>query len=478
LERINLDFNWEKWMKISVVGAGYVGLVTAACFASKKNTVILIERDLNKIKSLCNGQIPFYEPGLDELVKDVIKTGKLEFVSKIETALEKRPEIIFSCVGTPPKPDGSADLSFVFSVAAEIGNHLKNECIIINKSTVPVGTAKKVTKIIQEKMDQRGASINFDVASNPEFLKEGDALNDFFMPDRVIIGTNNLKTKESLQRLYSPFLKSLNQFVCMGIESAEMAKYASNAMLATRISFMNQLSILADSVGADIEDVKNGMALDSRIGSKFLNSGIGYGGSCFPKDVKALIQMGIDNNQPMTLVSEVDKINEWQQNWFANKILNFYGKKIQGKKIGIWGLSFKPETDDIRCAPAINIIKKLLKSGASIIAYDPVAMENMKSEFGNSISFASDAKSVLDQSDGLIVLTEWKEFVAFPIDKLKSIKDKVIFDGRNIFDPKKLTELNIIHVTVGRDIVCKNKDIVYPSWQGSRRSTSESSVSS
>ncbi|MFH1643633.1 MAG: UDP-glucose/GDP-mannose dehydrogenase family protein, partial [bacterium] len=437
--------------KITVIGAGYVGLVTAVCFAQKGNTVTVVEKNEQRITSLLNGQVPFYEPGLDTLLSQVIKNKKIIFVLSIKEALIQNPEIIFSCVGTPPKDDGRADLSHVFEVATQVGQYLNEYCLIINKSTVPVGTAKRVESAIKDQLELRGVDIKFDVASNPEFLKEGTALNDFLYPDRVVIGVESEKAETILKQLYAPFIENENQIVIMNRESAELTKYAANCMLATRISFMNQLALLADKVGADIADVKRGIAKDERIGPYFLNAGIGYGGSCFPKDVKALIHMGYDFDEPMTLFQVVDNINDEQRTWFVQKVLNYYGEKIKNKTIGIWGLAFKPETDDIRHAPSIDIIKKLLSFGAKIVAYDPVATENIKKIFGDKILYANKSDDVLKISDALLLLTEWKEFLIYkPTDFLK-LKDKTVFDGRNCFNFQNMVSVGLNYFAVGRN---------------------------
>ncbi|MBD3272729.1 nucleotide sugar dehydrogenase [Candidatus Dependentiae bacterium] len=440
--------------RIAVIGAGYVGLVTGVCFAQKNNFVTIIEKDKNKIESLLAGKVPFYEPGLDDLLKNAINQNKIVFVNSINKALKDNPQIIFSCVGTPSMPDGDADLSAVWNVATEVGKNLNDYCLFINKSTVPVGTAKKVENIISQELKNRDLSLDFDVASNPEFLKEGDALNDFLMPDRIVVGIKTDKAKKILENLYKPFVSKKDQFICMNIESAELTKYASNAMLATRISFMNQLALLADKVGADIFDVKNGIAKDSRIGSAFLNPGIGYGGSCFPKDVKALIKIGEKNNQEMSMIRVVDKVNDYQRQNFINKIISYYGRNLSEKKVGIWGLSFKPETDDIRSAPSIDVIKRLLDYEADIIAYDPQAQSNIRNIFDNKIKFDS-AKNILNKVDFLIILTEWKEFLNYKTNDFKILNDKVIFDGRNCFDPIKMKSAGIRYFNIGRNNINK-----------------------
>lgn len=442
--------------KIAVIGAGYVGLVTGVCFAQKiENLVILVERDKKKIEALKKGEVPFYEPGLDILLKNAIEQNKIVFASSIHKALKEKPETIFSCVGTPSLPNGDADLSAVWNVASEVGKNIENYALFINKSTVPVGTAKKVKDIISKELELRNTTISFDVASNPEFLKEGDALNDFLMPDRVVIGVDSDQATTILKRLYKPFITSFKQLIVMGIESAELTKYASNAMLATRISFMNQLALLADEVGADISDVRNGMSKDRRIGASFLNAGIGYGGSCFPKDVKALVKMGEKNNLPMSLTSVVDKINEEQRFWFIDQILNYYKLNLSDKTVGIWGLAFKPETDDIRSAPSIDIIKKLVEHNANVIAYDPQASDNIKHIFKNSIEFANSAQKVLNTSDFLIILTEWKEFSNYSPSDFILLGDKTVFDGRNLFDPELMQKNGINYFCVGRNSVNK-----------------------
>jgi len=445
--------------KITVVGAGYVGLVSAVCFAQKNNLVIVVEKNEQRIDALLKGEVPFYEPGLDEILRQVIKDEKIIFVKEIKEALLQNPEAIFSCVGTPPKEDGSSDLSYVFGVAKEIGRNLSHYCLIVNKSTVPVGTCKRVESIIKDQLELRGINIKFDVASNPEFLKEGSALNDFIFPDRVVVGVESRRAEELLKNLFVPFLKKEEQFLVMNRESAELTKYASNAMLATRISFMNQLALLADEVGADINQVKLGMSKDERIGKSFLNAGIGYGGSCFPKDIKALISMGEEYNQPMTLFMEVDKINEMQREWFVKKVLKYYGDLISGKRIGIWGLSFKPETDDVRSAPSVDIIKHLLSKGAKVIAYDPVAKLNIKNIFQGRVFLTDCADDVLKNSDALLVLSEWKEFLSYKAKEFAVLNDRVVFDGRNCFDPLLMLEAGIRYFSIGRNSVVRNFDM-------------------
>lgn len=442
--------------KIAVIGAGYVGLVTAACLAQKNNIVTVVERDLQKITSLLNGKMPFYEPGLDHLIMSALHTKHLIFVNNIAQALEDDPEIIFSCVGTPSQEDGSADLSYVWHAASEIGKSLKSTALIVNKSTVPVGTAQRVKQIIETELTRRSTTLEFHVASNPEFLKEGDAINDFLMPDRIIVGVETDKAERLLTDLYYPFLSHGAQLVRMSIASAELTKYASNAMLATRISFMNQMALLADKLDADITDIKKGMALDKRIGGAFLNAGLGYGGSCFPKDIKALVHMGKMHDQPMSLVEEVERVNEQQKQLFTEQILQHYNNTVTGKKIGIWGLAFKPETDDIRCAPAIDVIATLLKKGASVIAYDPAAVHNMQAVFKEGVSFVKTADDVLKNADCLVILTEWQEFLHTDFEKFTVLKDNVVFDGRNCYTPDQLHHYGIKYVTIGRNCTTIN----------------------
>ena len=447
--------------KIAVVGAGYVGLVTGACFAQKDNFVIIIERDQNKIENLLQGKIPFYEPGLDLLVSRAIDHKKIIFVDNLKQALNQKPEIIFSCVGTPSLPNGAADLSAVWGVVKEIGQNLSDYCLIVNKSTVPVGTAAKVKEIIKQEILKRNLDIEFDVASNPEFLKEGDALDDFLNPDRVVVGVENEKAEKILFDLYKPFLKSEEQFLSMNWSSAELTKYASNSMLATRISFMNQLALLADKIGADINQVKLGMSKDRRIGSCFLNAGIGYGGSCFPKDVQALIYSGQEYNQEMSLIKEVENINNKQRLLFVDQILNYYGNNILNKNIGIWGLAFKPETDDIRCAPSIDIINKLLEKKVKITAYDPVAWQNIKNIFGDRINYANTSQEILSKSDFLIILTEWKEFLEYKPQDFTCLKDKIVFDGRNCFNPLDMQDAGIKYFCIGRNSLSNSSNKVF-----------------
>lgn len=442
--------NDSKAKVVMIVGAGYVGLVTGVCFAAKNNTVIIVENNLDKVAALLMGRVPFYEPGLDALLKSCIDDNRLIFIKSIKEGLAYSPDIIFSCVGTPPLSDGSADLSQVFNVAHEIGKNIQNYSVVVNKSTVPVGTTRRIKDIIKQEFQGRGTQISFDVASNPEFLKEGEALDDFLYPDRIVIGTESERACQILKDLYQPFLLSSGLLLTMNIESAELAKYASNGMLATRISFMNQLARLATKVGACIDDIKKAMAKDRRIGEYFLNAGIGYGGSCFPKDVTALVHMGKEYNESMSLVHEVDAINSAQRTWFIDLILKAYNYNLTNTTIGIWGLAFKPETDDIRCAPSIDTITMLLKYGARIIVYDPVASKNIQSIFGDTITYAQNASQVLEASHALVILTDWKQFRQTDYSAFRVLKDKIVFDGRNCFDPAAMRNVGITYVSIGR----------------------------
>lgn len=446
---------------IAVIGAGYVGLVTGACFAQQNIMVIMIEKDANKIALLRRGSIPFYEPGLEQLVLNGIKNGTIIFVHDIPQALSYQPSIIFSCVGTPSAQDGSADLSAVWEVADTLGTHLEQYTLIVNKSTVPVGTAQQVQHRIQKKLHQRNLCFTIDVASNPEFLKEGDAVNDFLYPDRIVVGTSSPQATALLYDLYKSLLVSVEQFICMDPTSAELTKYAANGMLATRISFMNQIAILADAVGADVQAIKAGIGSDKRIGNQVLNAGIGYGGSCFPKDVQALAHMGKTYQVPMTLIQEVDKINNNQRNLFINRFVTHYQGNIAQKKIGIWGLAFKPETDDIRCSPAIDVINHLLSLHATIIVYDPVAMENIQQRYGNHLRYATTANQVLNEAEVLIILTDWLEFTQHTPEHFLNLADKTIFDGRNCFDPIAMHNVGLTYITIGRNTLTPQQQSIH-----------------
>lgn len=444
--------------KVVVIGAGYVGLVTAACLAEKGNHVTVVERNPERRILLEQNKSPFYEPGLDALLLSCKEKKSLHVAATIgEALLAEQPSLIFSCVGTPSLPDGSADLSFVWDMASEIGTYLNHYAVIINKSTVPVGTTQRVKMIIHNKLHERGALVPFDCASNPEFLKEGSALADSRYPDRIILGVDSLRAEEELTSLYAPFITEENRLLVMRIASAELAKYASNAMLATRISFMNQTAQLAEKVGADIQEVREGMALDKRIGPAFLQAGIGYGGSCFPKDVQALVHMGKEQGSPMSLVETVDQINKQQREWFIGLILEQYGSSLAVKNIGIWGLSFKPETDDLRDAPSLDIIKALREWGARVIVYDPVALASVKMLYGDLLVYASSSEEVLELSDALIVVTEWQEFLQYKAQSFIILKDKIIFDARNCLNQQALEAVGITYRGVGKQST-KKKD--------------------
>jgi UDPglucose 6-dehydrogenase len=437
----------EEMMKICVIGTGYVGLVVGTGLAETGNRVICVDNDKEKTKKLKNNIVPIYEPGLEELIKRNQKEYRLSFSSSVKDAVSDS-DIIFIAVGTPEKDDGTVDLSHVYTVAEEIGEAMgSRHKIIVNKSTVPVGTAREVTKIIKSK-----TKTSFDVISNPEFLKEGSAVQDFMKPDRIIIGSDNKKAAEKIKELYEPFLRTGNPILVMRIESAEMTKYASNTMLASRISFMNEIANLCEKVGADVEEVRIGMGKDPRIGSKFLFSGIGYGGSCFPKDVKGLVQKGKEYGLSMKLCESVDLVNETQKKLIFKKIKEEF-KKLKGRKFAVWGLSFKPQTDDMREAPSVVTINLLLSEGVDISAYDPQAMENAKGIFGNRIKYCATPYDCLEGAEALIILTEWNEFRNPDFEKIgKLMAGKAIFDGRNIYDPVRVKDSGFKYYGIGRGI--------------------------
>ena len=437
-------------MKISVVGTGYVGLVTGTCFAETGLNVCCVDIDEEKINGLKNGIVPIYEPGLDEMIERNVEAGRLCFTTDIEESL-KDSEAVFISVGTPPDEDGSADLSHVLAVAASVGKYMQDYLVVVTKSTVPVGTAEKVRNAIKTELDKRGANIEFDVASNPEFLKEGDAINDFMKPDRIVIGVDSDKAEDVMRRLYKPFLLNNHPILFMDIPSAELTKYAANAMLATRISFMNEIARLCENVGADVNKVREGIGSDPRIGNKFLYAGTGYGGSCFPKDVKALIKTGRENNVPMKIISAVEEINEEQKGILFEKLMKHYNGDLKGKRIALWGLAFKPNTDDMREAPALVVIDKLLKAGATVRAYDPVAIKECKRRIGEVIEYASDPYDAVKDADALLLITEWTEFRMPNFDKLAQLmKQKVLLDGRNIYEPSEVREKGFVYYGIGR----------------------------
>ena len=442
-------------MKIAIVGTGYVGLVTGTCFSETGLTVTCIDIDKRKIDMLNNGEVPIYEPGLDDMIKNNVEKDRLFFTTDIKEGI-KDAEAIFIAVGTPPDEDGSADLKYVLSVARDIGKHLDHYAVVVTKSTVPIGTSEKVRAAVKEEILKRGVDVEFDVASNPEFLKEGDAINDFMKPDRIVVGTDNDRAKKIMQRLYHPFVLNGHPILFMDIPSAEMTKYAANAMLATRISFMNDLAVLCERVGADINWVRKGIGSDPRIGPKFLYAGTGYGGSCFPKDVKALIKTSEEHNHPLEILKAVEDVNERQKSILVNKLIGHYGdkEKVKGKTFAVWGLSFKPNTDDMREAPSIVIINKLLELGAKVKAYDPVAMEEAKRIFGDKIYYAYDQYDAAEGTDGLFIVTEWNEFRLPDFKKLKSImSENLIFDGRNIFELDLMKDKGFIYYSIGRKTI-------------------------
>lgn len=437
-------------MKIAVVGTGYVGLVTGTCFAEMGTEVYCVDIDKKKIDNLQNGIIPIFEPGLDEMVERNHKAGRLQFTTDL-TSILNNVDIVFSAVGTPPDEDGSADLKYVMDVARNVGKNLNKYILVVTKSTVPVGTAKLVKQAIQEELDKRGKNdIEFDVASNPEFLKEGAALDDFMHPDRVVVGIENEKARILMEKLYKPFTLNNYPIIYTDIPSAEMIKYAANAMLATRISFMNEIANLCEIVGADVSMVRKGIGADVRIGSKFLYAGCGYGGSCFPKDVKALINTAKKNGYNMRILNAVEDVNEFQKNVLFDKLLKYYDGSIAGKTIALWGLAFKPNTDDMREAPALVLIDKIIKAGAKIRAYDPVAMEEAHRRLDNSIIYAKDIYDATVNADAILMVTEWNEFRLPMWNVIKKTMNKpVVFDGRNIFNKQELNELGFDYFGIG-----------------------------
>ena len=437
-------------MKITIVGTGYVGLVSGTCFAETGINVTCVDIDEKKINDLNNGIIPIYEPGLETMIKNNVEKGRLFFSTSLEESI-KDCESVFIAVGTPPDEDGSADLKYVLGVADEIGQHMQDYLVVTTKSTVPIKTAEKVRQQIDKALKKRNASIEFDVASNPEFLKEGDAINDFMKPDRIVIGTDSERAQKIMKRLYKPFLLNGHPIIFMDITSAEMTKYAANSMLATKISFMNDIANLCEIVGADINMVRRGIGSDTRIGNKFIYPGAGYGGSCFPKDVKALIKTGDDFEHSLKILKAVEEVNEHQKLVVPAKIKDHFNGNLSGRKLAIWGLSFKPQTDDMREAPSLKIIEELLKQGAQIKAYDPVALHEAKRRLGDSIELCEDKYEAIIEADALVVVTEWQEFRVLNyrlLDKL--MNQKVVFDGRNIYEPEELLEFGFTYYSIGR----------------------------
>lgn len=437
-------------MRIAIVGTGYVGLVSGACFSEMGIDVTCVDIDSQKIRRLRQGIIPIYEPGLEDLVRRNTSAGRLHFTTSLAECIDS-VEIVFCAVGTPPDSDGSADLTYVLEVAREFGSLVNRPTIFVTKSTVPVGTARRIYDIISGELDKRRMNIDFDVASNPEFLKEGAAIKDFMSPDRVVIGTDSPRARLMMERLYRPFLLNNFRVIFMDIASAEMTKYASNSMLATRISFMNEIANLCERVGADVNMVRKGMGTDARIGGKFLYAGCGYGGSCFPKDVKALARTGRENGCPMNIIEAVERVNERQKSVVFEKIQRYLGASLHGKRIALWGLAFKPETDDMREAPSLVVIDKLIEAGAEVVVYDPVAMDECRRRLGDKVTYASDMYAATDGADALALLTEWKQFrlPSWSVIR-KAMRGNLVIDGRNIYDAAELTDEGFTYHCIGK----------------------------
>ncbi len=436
-------------MKITIVGTGYVGLVTGACFAEVGIDVTCVDIDEKKIEGLNNGVIPIYEPGLEEIVERNIEKNRLHFSTKLNECLDGT-QVVFSAVGTPPDEDGSADLKYVLDVAREVGRNMTGYMLIVTKSTVPVGTAKRVKEAISDELKKRNADIPFDVASNPEFLKEGAAVDDFLKPDRIVVGIESERAEELMSKLYKPFTLNGHPVIFMDIASAEMTKYAANAMLATRISFMNDIANLCEIMGADVNMVRKGIGSDPRIGNKFIYPGIGYGGSCFPKDVKALIKTADENGFNMRILKSVEEVNDDQKNVLFEKAKTYFKGDLKGKTVALWGLSFKPQTDDMREAPSLVIINSLLEAGCKVKVYDPVAMEEAKRKIGDAVVYCNDQYEALLEADCLMLVTEWKEFRIPNFSVMKKLmKAPVIFDGRNIYDVSEMKEAGFHYEGIG-----------------------------
>jgi nucleotide sugar dehydrogenase len=444
-------------MKISVVGTGYVGLVSGTCFSETGVDVVCVDVDQRKIDKLNNGHIPIYEPGLEDIYKRNVEKGRLSFTTNLKDSLVDS-EAVFIAVGTPPDEDGSADLKYVLGVAREIGRNIDHYMVIVTKSTVPVGTSQKVKAAIQEELKKRSADIPFDVASNPEFLKEGSAVDDFLKPDRIVVGIESTDAEKTMKRLYKPFLLNGHPILFMDIASSEMTKYAANSMLATKISFMNDIANLCELVGADVSMVRKGIGSDSRIGNKFIYPGTGYGGSCFPKDVQALVRTADEYGHSLDILKAVEAVNYRQKSVLISKIKSHFGENLNGLKFAMWGLAFKPKTDDMREAPSLVIIDALLKEGASVTAYDPVAMEEAHRILGDKINYCKDEYETCIDSDALIIVTEWPEF-RMPNFRVmeKLMKSKTIFDGRNIYEPEEMADINFNYYSIGRKPVIASK---------------------
>lgn len=436
-------------MKIAVIGTGYVGLVTGTCLAEVGTDVSCIDIDQKKIEGLKQGIMPIYEPGLEEMVIRNFQKGKLHFTTSLAEGI-KDADVAFIAVGTPPDEDGSADLKYVLGVAREIGRHMNSYGVIVTKSTVPVGTAEKVRAAVQDELDKRGEKIPYDIASNPEFLKEGAAIDDFMRPDRIVVGVDSTRAEEIMRKLYKPFIMNGHPLIFMDIPSAEMTKYAANAMLATRISFMNDIANLCEIMGADVNKVRQGIGSDPRIGSRFIYAGIGYGGSCFPKDVKALIKTAREHGYRMRLLESVEDVNDDQKSVMFAKLMNYFKGDLKGKTIAMWGLSFKPNTDDMREAPSLVLIDKIIEAGGSVQAYDPVATHEAQRILGDRIVYTKDPYEALIDADALMLVTEWAEFKLPDFEEIASrLSNKVIFDGRNVYDRQEMKELGFDYFCIG-----------------------------
>jgi UDPglucose 6-dehydrogenase len=437
-------------MKIVVVGTGYVGLVSGTCFAETGVNVVCIDIDRQKIDQLNQGIIPIYEPGLEDIYKRNVEKGRLIFSTNLRDSLDDA-DVVFIAVGTPPDEDGSADLKYVLEVAAEIGKYIDHYMVVVTKSTVPVGTSQKVKNTILGELAKRNSTISFDVASNPEFLKEGSAINDFLKPDRIVVGTDSEKARKVMTRLYKPFLLNGHPILFMDLLSSEMTKYAANAMLATKISFINDIANLCEIVGANVDWVRKGIGSDPRIGNQFIYPGAGYGGSCFPKDVRALIHTADENGYSLDILKAVETVNNRQKSILYEKITKYFEGNLKGKKFALWGLAFKPKTDDMREAPSLVLVDRLLKAGAEVVAFDPVAMNEGRRILGNQIEFAQDEYDACIDADALVLVTEWSEFRLPNFRVLqKLLKNQVIFDGRNIYDAEELAELGFTYYAIGK----------------------------
>jgi UDPglucose 6-dehydrogenase len=438
-------------MRLTVIGSGYVGLVTGACFADMGNRVCCVDIDARKIENLKKGIVPIYEPGLEEMVLRNHREGRLSFTTRLAEGMAGS-QFAFIAVGTPPGEDGSADLSHVLAVAAEIGRTMERHLVVVNKSTVPVKTSERVKRAVASELKKRKRDIPFDVASNPEFLKEGDAINDFMKPDRIVVGCDSQRAARLMRQLYLPFIRNGHPVLVMDPASAELTKYAANAMLATRISFMNEMARLCQAAGADVEKIRLGIGSDRRIGMPFLYAGLGYGGSCFPKDVKALVHMSRQYRLPPRILEAVEEVNREQRQWFIGEVSKHFGGRLKGRRLGVWGLAFKPQTDDMREAPAIDIINALRRKGAAIRAHDPVALETARRELGSrGIEYLEDAYEALQGCDALLLLTEWHQFREPDFARMKrALKRPVIFDGRNQYEPDLMKRLGFLYRCVGR----------------------------